>query len=79
MLTTYEITIVDGDTVFDIAMREYGQATGLLQMIMDNPTIFATEYTPVLNAGDAMIISIVPTQPEVKKSLVDYARSLKNG
>ena len=70
---------MDGDTVFDIAMREYGQATGLLQMIMDNPTIFATEYTPVLNAGDAMIISIVPTQPEVKKSLVDYARSLKNG
>ncbi len=77
MAETYTITTMQNDTVFDIAMQEYGQAMGLFQLILDNPLLFSSEYTPILAEGTVINISYIPTHPEVKQSLVDYARSLK--
>lgn len=60
-MSTYAITIEDGQSLLDVAIQEYGDTRGVMLLLADNAVDLATD----LVAGSTMQIRRDPAQGEV--------------
>lgn len=62
------ITVRNGQTIYDIAIQEYGSIDGTRLLLADNPTL---GYSSVLQAGSLLKIKSKP----LNKSVVSFYES----
>ena len=64
-----KIKVIDGQSIWDIAVQEYGSVEGVKQLIIDNPLICNFETN--LPAGALIII----TEPPINSRVTEYCAS----
>lgn len=60
------ITVLQGQTIFDIALEQYGHVSGVSRLIKDNPDLDGLNAN--LSAGDRLLIA----GPVIDQEMVDY-------
>lgn len=66
------ITVKDGQSIFDIAVQEYGSADGAINIIRDND-LTAQGYQTRLVGGQQLVINGEPINRTVKEILAGQA------
>lgn len=64
------ITAVNGQTLFDLALRYYGSAAGIINILEDNPAKYPSIHSQVLS-GDQVLIGSDP----INQDVVNYYES----
>ena len=70
---TYLTTISDGQNIYDVALQEYGDMSGVIQLIQDNPSLLKS-FNSLLKAGMKLKID---SKKAVRKDVVRFYRKTR--